>query len=248
MPILELPPGKVLHVSGWGKKTPSGNFTLHFREEGEGSVWLNHTWNEGYYKFIPTQLAITVRNGMISTGGRFVGGGFGLQGAALGMLEAGVLNALMTRNQHYGMLTLTAYPPGLTPRVVVLGYKGKTDSDIVKAVAAAREQFMDYWTNQLLTLLEAAEDDVKDATRSAIELMTKRGWFSDQQLRLMAPELQPRKMIEITPFELPRSTAENQSSSASDTVTQLQKLADLHASGALTDDEFRTAKARIIGF
>lgn len=32
-----------------------------------------------------------------------------------------------------------------------------------------------------------------------------------------------------------------------DTVTELKNLADLHASGALTDDEFTAAKSKLIG-
>ena len=31
-----------------------------------------------------------------------------------------------------------------------------------------------------------------------------------------------------------------------DTITRLQKLADLHASGALTDEEFAAAKAQVL--
>jgi hypothetical protein len=35
--------------------------------------------------------------------------------------------------------------------------------------------------------------------------------------------------------------------SAPDTVAELQKLADLHARGVLTDAEFASAKAKLIG-
>jgi hypothetical protein len=31
-----------------------------------------------------------------------------------------------------------------------------------------------------------------------------------------------------------------------DTITRLQKLADLHSAGALTDDEFAAAKAQVL--
>ncbi len=34
--------------------------------------------------------------------------------------------------------------------------------------------------------------------------------------------------------------------SEDDTITRLQKLADLHASGALTDEEFSAAKAQVL--
>jgi hypothetical protein len=33
---------------------------------------------------------------------------------------------------------------------------------------------------------------------------------------------------------------------ADDTITRLQQLADLHASGALTDEEFSAAKAQVL--
>src|SRR4051812_24548793 len=37
--------------------------------------------------------------GEVTSGGGFIGGGFGLEGAALGMLAAGLLNALTTRSK-----------------------------------------------------------------------------------------------------------------------------------------------------
>ncbi len=36
-------------------------------------------------------------------------------------------------------------------------------------------------------------------------------------------------------------------SAGDDTITKLQKLADLHAAGALTDEEFAAAKAQVLG-
>jgi hypothetical protein len=38
-----------------------------------------------------------------------------------------------------------------------------------------------------------------------------------------------------------------QAAGAGDSTAQLEKLAQLHASGALTDAEFETQKAKIIG-
>ncbi len=38
-----------------------------------------------------------------------------------------------------------------------------------------------------------------------------------------------------------------QASAASDRITQLQELASLHDSGALTDEEFASEKAKVLG-
>jgi hypothetical protein len=46
--------------------------------------------------------------GRVRSGGGFIGGGFGLEGAAEGMIVAGVLNALTTRSSVTTILNLTA--------------------------------------------------------------------------------------------------------------------------------------------
>jgi hypothetical protein len=42
------------------------------------------------------------------------------------------------------------------------------------------------------------------------------------------------------------STSESPSSPSGDATTELERLAELHAQGALTDEEFASAKAKIL--
>jgi hypothetical protein len=49
------------------------------------------------------------------------------------------------------------------------------------------------------------------------------------------------------PEPAPAPAAQVQADNASDRIAQLQQLASLHSSGALTDEEFATEKAKILG-
>jgi Short C-terminal domain len=56
-----------------------------------------------------------------------------------------------------------------------------------------------------------------------------------------APAPQPE------PAPAPAPAPQAQASGASDRIAQLQQLASLHDSGALTDEEFAAAKAQVLG-
>jgi len=56
-------------------------------------------------------------------------------------------------------------------------------------------------------------------------------------------EAQP---AEPAPAPAPASAPAVQASGATDRITQLQQLASLHESGALTDEEFSAAKAQVL--
>jgi hypothetical protein len=49
------------------------------------------------------------------------------------------------------------------------------------------------------------------------------------------------------PEPAPAPAAQVQADNASDRIAQLQQLASLHSSGALTDEEFAAEKAKILG-
>lgn len=121
--------------------------------------------------------------GAVTTGGGFIGGGFGLAGAAAGMVAATMLNTLTRRTKVETLLSIR------TEQWQVILFYGKATPEALRlelAVAFAK--------------VDAAE-------RRA---------------------------------SLPSSTSD-------DYVAQLTKLAELHDAGALSDEEFTAAKARLLG-
>jgi hypothetical protein len=74
--------------------------------------------------------------------------------------------------------------------------------------------------------------------------MAKRGWFTDEQLKRIDRDLRrPAGEVDSAAIEVDDPGPDP----AAGIVTQLEQLATLHASGALTDEEFDAAKARILG-
>ncbi len=86
--------------------------------------------------------------------------------------------------------------------------------------------------------------DSLDARRNREDMTEKRSFF------FTAPKL---KLTEMDISRLDRARPERSFSAAAperadeDPVAQLKGLRELHAAGALTDDEFAEAKARVIG-
>jgi hypothetical protein len=244
-----LPEATILYVEGFGQALKTkGSYFLDFIEEGSGVVQISNARSGAMaFSFDPGYLIMNVSNGSIQSGGGFIGGGFGLEGAGMGMLEGALLNKLTTRNKHFGMLSLVLNPPGLTPRVVVLGYQRIPDSEILNRIRPALSRFMDYWIEQFLLRAEGADDASRIATIPGMDEMAMRGWFSQEQFERVVAGLQPKMQIVATvESEIDAPTISDNSSGSSETVTQLQQLSALHASGALTDDEFVAAKARIL--
>jgi hypothetical protein len=79
------------------------------------------------------------------------------------------------------------------------------------------------------------------AARTAVIAGTAGAVSSRQQQR--AQQRYEEQQREAAPAPAPAPAAP----AADDLVSQLQRLGDLHASGALTEDEFAAAKARLLG-
>jgi hypothetical protein len=126
--------------------------------------------------------------GRTQTGGGFIGGGFGVEGAAEGMLVAAALNMLTTR----------------------------TKIDTVICVQ----------------------------TRSA-ELFFHHGGMTPDALRMvLSPVFTRLRQQSAAPTA---ADAEDPNGQHVDVVDRLAKLADLHASGALSNEEFSAAKTKLLG-
>jgi hypothetical protein len=245
MTLVDLREAKILMVSGWPKasRPPGGKYLLEFKflEEGPAAVEVIHARNRKMaFRFAPEFLSLTVRNTTIRSGGGFMGGGFGVEGAALGMLEGAVLNALTTRNKNYGMLTMSSNA-GPTVRTVVLGWENTADTDIVAAVNRARVPLMDAWvTRTLERIASGGASPWRAGDVEGIKTMVQRGWLTGEQLERITPAIESGEKSQNTASELPGGP------SPDNTVERLKELAALHASGALSDDEFAAAKARVL--
>jgi Short C-terminal domain len=71
----------------------------------------------------------------------------------------------------------------------------------------------------------------------------KKAGYEDAQNEYVEEEPPPPTYQEIPPAPPPPAPTEAVATDAD----QLQKLADLHASGVLSDDEFTAAKAKVLG-
>jgi hypothetical protein len=121
--------------------------------------------------------------GAIQSGGGFIGGGFGLTGAAAGMVAATVLNGLTRRTKIETLVSIR------TGQWQVILFYGKATPDSLK-------------------------------------------------LELTAP---------FARVDAARRVSAASATSGDDHVGQLEKLAELHEAGALSDEEFAAAKARTLG-
>ena len=123
--------------------------------------------------------------GVQQTGGGFIGGGFGLEGAAAGMMVATALNLLSTRT-----------------------------------------------TIDTVICLRTADAEVYLHTRTLTP--------GALQMDLSGVFVRLRQLL------AEQTTEANPSNIPPDAVEQLSKLAELHAKGALTDEEFATFKAKLM--
>jgi hypothetical protein len=94
---------------GYGSSLqPGAEYCLCFTQEGvrvNTSSGLGALFRRTYSETVAVEFS---GPGKVRTGGGFFGGGFGLQGAAEGMIVASVLNALTTRTKIHTVIRYTA--------------------------------------------------------------------------------------------------------------------------------------------
>jgi hypothetical protein len=146
--------------------------------------------------------------GRFKTGGNFVGGGFGLLGAAEGMALASVLNGLTTRTQTISVIAMVSaeYEAFFLCRTY-------TPDELRRMLAPAFLR-----VRQLSVEREGASRQVDDKSDDKGDADYAEG-----------PQPVPSGSIE------------------GGLVATLERLSALHQAGALTDAEFRQAKARALG-
>lgn len=241
MPALSLPDGKLLHTQGWSSSGSTAKFRVELADDQMLRVYRQGWAGEKPLAWIPPQMLwLGVGSQTVRSGGGFFGGGFGMQGAAEGMLEASVLNALTTRHREYTLLTVGATEANGTERTMVFGYRNIDESTLRDQLGQAIPNWVEPFVKNVLKLIASGESSESelDATHGEVATMVARGILTKDQAARLEHALPLRIQAEEPPPPRPEA--------ATSTVSELQRLADLHQHGALTDAEFQTAKARIL--
>jgi hypothetical protein len=167
------------------------------------------------------------------------GGGFGIEGAAEGILGAGVLNALAAERHEYAFLCAFVHMPDGSRKDLVFGFRDATESDLRQRLAAAIPAWAEEYVEQWIPKLAASEgsDDIVNDTYSLIDKMRTRGMLTDEQHARLESELSKKG---------PRPVPPPESRGAENRVAQLKTLAELRDSGALTEAEFQAEKSLLL--
>jgi Short C-terminal domain len=175
----------------------------------------------------------------VQSGGGFIGGGFGGEGAAKGILEASVLNALTSRRREYALLGAFTQVPDGSRRDVIFGFQDITESDLREQLAKAVPLWAEDFVQRFVREIGRQQPTAKELAATYVELdgMRARGMLTAEQHSVLEAEL--KKHGERPSSEGPRANP-------GDRPTQLKTLAELRDSGALTEDEFQAEKARIL--
>jgi hypothetical protein len=101
---LSLPGATILLLRGWGKvaKPDQNDHRVDLRDPGQFVVSRSTMLGEKPVLSIPiTQLRLGSYTKQITSGGGWIGGGFGITGAMLGAYQAQLLNRLTTHTREY---------------------------------------------------------------------------------------------------------------------------------------------------
>jgi hypothetical protein len=241
MAFLNLPEARILHIKGWGQQaSPTTKFRVELATEGKLLVHRKTMLGEKPALWLSmAALQLQTWTDTVQSGGGFFGGGFGVEGAAKGILEASVLNALTTRRREYALLGAFTQVPDGSRRDVVFGFRNLSESELRERLAAAVPPWADDFVDRLAVKLEGLEPTDKELAATYVELdgMKARGMLTDDQHARLEGELAKHG---------PRPVSEQTAAPAADRPTQLKTLAELRDSGALSEDEFQAEKARIL--
>lgn len=240
MTFLNLPGAQVLHIQGWGQQaSPNTRFRVELASEGRLMVFRKTMLGEKpalWLSIVPLQLQTWTDT--VHTGGGFFGGGFGVEGAAKGVLEASVLNALTSRRREYALLGAFTYVPDGSRRDVVFGFRDISESELREELSSAVPKWAEDFVQHLIPKIgEPTPPEEVAATYAELDGMKVRGMLTDEQHLRLEAELEkqgPRPMTSVPGSE------------SVDRVARLKTLAELKDSGALSEAEFQAEKVRIL--
>lgn len=246
--FLSLPDTQILHIQGWGNRgwteriNPNDKFRIELAAEGELAVYRQSmfgeqrlTWLNLYF----TNLELQAWTDTVQTGGKFIGGGLGVTGAAEGMLAASIMNALSTRRREYALFAVFDHAPdGSSRRDIVFGFRNLTESRLRLAVGTALSNWVEDSYQQLLGARKGWDpEEFADVGYEEIDLLLARSMLTQEQHARYEAELAKHA---------PRPGPPSGTAPALDRVEQLKTLGELRESGVLTEEEFQAEKTRLL--
>jgi predicted RNA-binding Zn-ribbon protein involved in translation (DUF1610 family) len=245
--ILSLRDGKLLFAQGFGASTP-GN--TKFRIAFNPMMLIIHrrgfwTGEKPVVGIGPPEAWLNVGTHAVTTGGGFIGGGFGLPGAAVGMLEAALLNAATTRTTEYAVLSIGQQEANGAQRLMVFGFTNIDESglrgSLMKAVPVWVDAYIDFAVAFAKNAPVTAEE--VEGTRREIQGMLDRG--------LMSKEQADRFYEGVSGIEAPAASSEVVASQGAPGQTsnadELRKFAKLRDDGIISAAEFEKKKQQLLG-
>lgn len=228
-------------------------------------------------------LQLNTNNTQVTTGGGFIGGGFGVRGAIAGIATATALNSVSRQRYEYTVLIAHETLPNGARRDVTFAFATLSESQLRDRLAEGVAP----WTESYVTTMTKDPDpfgtgEDLQASYDQIDRMRQRGMLNPAQaLSLSSHVSRPfltaiLERLDAQQVAFPEAqhlteriaTLEREghlnpdqarqvhdrllqipvpvTNSPDGRIQQLQTLAELRASGALTEDEFQAEKTRIL--
>jgi hypothetical protein len=154
--------------------------------------------------------------------------------------KAALLNKRSARSTEYALLYATYFHPSGAKPEVVLGFASLRESELRQRLANASPRWLSAGVDIIIrdwSKSKLGDDVLSRSGYPLIDKMRSRGMLLPDHHARLETYLATRG---------PRPVEPSDAISAADRVTQLKTLADLRASGALTDAEFQAEKARLL--
>jgi hypothetical protein len=147
------------------------------------------------------------------------------------------MNALTASHRELVLLGTTCSEPNGTSRYAVFGFDQVSESELRDRLASTIPQWIEPLVKETIDSIGQCRDDkerLEDYATVATDMLARGLMTGEQADRIRA----------ALPAEL--APAHSSTHAGDDVGAQLVRLAELHAHGALNDDEFTAAKAKIL--
>lgn len=245
-----MPGARILHAQNVRDLSEGrARHALVFAPGGVLRVSRGHTGTYGYagVSWPITETEIVIGNMKLDSGGGFIGGGFGLEGAAIGMVVADVLNAVTAKRTDLALVTLAREHTSGAEQIVTLGYDQIDEIALREDITAIYPEWAEDWRASTMQSLAQREFDDPAAVQAAASTawrMHERDLLTSESRDAMLALIDERSPN--IPMPTQPITETLTANGVPTLVDQLAQLAELHDAGALTAEEFTAAKARLL--
>jgi hypothetical protein len=280
----------ILELLGWGKVVDPDDrhYRIELADVDELAVYRPSLFGEKKMLSMSIEhLEVTTWTRQTTTGGGFIGGGFGITGALLGIAQARIMNALTRETHEDTVLGAFLTLPNGTQRHAAFGFRKLDESDLRDTLATTVHDWADGYVQATLSSLTPrapAESDLQ-ATYAKIDQMRERAMLDPTQALILcspasspfvAAVLQSLRSGKTTPAEAqqlrskidelhrarrltdnqaqeirqlldPISSPRPRTPTSETRLRQIELLAELRSTGALTEQEFQAEKSRLLG-